>query len=368
MRGGGLVARRGRGAGRVPGDLPGDLRVPAGGADDAGVGAGASVAHRAGWTAALRRRALLAVATRDAFERGGRAEDSEDAAGGSEAAARRTAAADSAAALRGALRTLDGLSEDPDGSSEDAAGLRATLLRAAAPATARWAAVADAAIGACASLLEEEAGEAGETRSGALEAFAAAFRDACASAAEGLRVGEGGEGGGEPGAAAAGDAIARLAARGVVPEAHLVVAGLGGDALAVVSAFAAAAAARGEGSGSGSGSRSRPEARDAARRAAAVVAEGAREVAEAAARAAEAATGAAAAEAARRARAWFRDFARTSGEESDGGEGGERAVPSAETYEAVAGKIVASIAETLGETEAIGNALAARCRAVGAGE
>ena len=80
--------------------------------------------------------ALLAVATRDAFERGGRAEDSEDAAGGSEAAARRTAAADSAAALRGALRTLDGLSEDPDGSSEDAAGLRATL-RAAAPATAR---------------------------------------------------------------------------------------------------------------------------------------------------------------------------------------------------------------------------------------
>ncbi len=357
------------GAGRVPGDLPGDLRVPAGGAADAGVGAGASVAHRAGWTAALRRRALLAVATRDAFERGGRAEDSEDAAGGSEAAARRTAAADSAAALRGALRTLDGLSEDPDGSSEDAAGLRATLLRAAAPATARWAAVADAAIGACASLLEEEAGEAGEageTRSGALEAFAAAFRDACASAAEGLRVGEGGEGGGEPGAAAAEDAIARLAARGVVPEAHHVVAGLGGDALAVVSAFAAAAAARGEGSGSGSGSR--PEARDAARRAAAVVAEGAREVAEAAARAAEAATGAAAAEAAKRARAWFRDFARTSGEESDGGEGGERAVPSAETYEAVAGKIVASIAETLGETEAIGNALAARCRAVGAGE
>ena len=231
--------------------------------------------------------------------------------------------------------------------------------------------MADAAIGACASLPRGRSGgggEAGETRSGALEAFAAAFRDACASAAEGLRVGEGGEGGGEPGTAAAEDAIARLAARGVVPEAHHVVAGLGGDALAVVSAFAAAAAARGEGSGSGSGSRSRPEARDAARRAAAVVAEGAREVAEAAARAAEAATARRRREAARRARAWFRDFERTSGEESDGGEGGERAVPSAETYEAVAGKIVASIAETLGETEAIGNALAARCRAVGAGE
>ncbi len=211
-------------------DLPLGCAVAVAGAHDAGAGgAGASVAHRAGWRAAIRRRCAEIHALHRA------------AAVSSPDAARPSPGLDVPAAVR-AIETL----REPTAENHDAA--LADAAAALAPVTADADAVSDAMLAAVAALLklgtageeeepsEEEASEDVAPATGSLAAFAAAFASLCARAAAGLRAED--------------DAVAR-AANGAVPLAYYAVSDAGVGATVALQSWSAAVRVGGRAGGAG---------------------------------------------------------------------------------------------------------------------
>ena len=156
-------------------DLPSGCAVAVAGVHDAGAGGGASVAHRAGWRAAIRRRCAEIHALHRAA-----AISSPDAASPSPGLN-----------VLAAVRAIETLREEPSG---DADAPLADAAAALAPVTADADAVSDAMLAAVASLLRLGTdGEFGSPEdvaaaTGSLDAFAAAFASLCARAAAGLRA------------------------------------------------------------------------------------------------------------------------------------------------------------------------------------
>ena len=194
-------------------------KVPVGGAHDKGMGFGVSVAHRAGWARATRRRVVelhaLRLAARAADESS--ADIFEETKGNVQAVL---------AAAEALART---------GEANEAPG--EACARARAPVTAAAARVSDAALRALACLLAlRTSGGGGEhlarDAADALDAYADAFASFCDGATAGFR----------------GDASAprveRAAARGAVPLLFHAVAEAGATATATLRAYACALAAK----------------------------------------------------------------------------------------------------------------------------
>ena len=187
-------------------DLNPGCAVPVAGVHDAGTGAGASVAHRAGWRAALRRRCAEVHALHRA------------------AAVSSTPNAPGLNALA-TLRTIETLTEPSD------VNALADVSKVLAPVTADADAVSDAMLDALASLLRRVAGETpdpDEVSVRKLEAFADSFAQLCTRAALGLRRGED-------------DAVDR-AANGAVPFAFYAVADAGVGVVVATQSWAGAVA------------------------------------------------------------------------------------------------------------------------------
>ena len=201
-------------------DLPSGCAVAVAGVHDAGAGGGgASVAHRAGWRAAIRRRCAEIHALHRAA-----AISSPDAASPSPGLN-----------VLAAVRAIETLREEPS----DANAL-ADAAAALAPVTADADAVSDAMLAAIASLLRlggtaecREEDVVAATRS--LDAFAAAFASLCARASAGVRADD--------------DAVAR-AANGAVPFAFYAVADAGVGATVALQSWAAAVQGKGQNGGS----------------------------------------------------------------------------------------------------------------------
>ena len=200
-------------------DLPSGCAVAVTGVHDAGAGGGASVAHRAGWRAAIRRRCAEIHALHRAA-----AISSPDAASPSPGLN-----------VLAAVRAIETLREEPS----DANAL-ADAAVALAPVTADADAVSDAMLAAVASLLRlggtaecREEDVVAATRS--LDAFAAAFASLCARASAGVRADD--------------DAVAR-AANGAVPFAFYAVADAGVGATVALQSWAAAVQGKGQNGGS----------------------------------------------------------------------------------------------------------------------
>ena len=198
--------------------------VPVGGAHDRGVGFGVSVAHRAGWARALRRRVVELHALRLAA----RAADAD--AGVFEEEKENVAAVVAAA---------EALAEGGGDAAPGDAGARAR-----APVTAAAARVSDAALRALARLIALRtasgagAGAAARDAAEAIDAYADAFSSLCGGATAGLR---GDASAREP----PGPLAERAAARGAVPLLFHAVAEAGATATATLRAYACALAARG---------------------------------------------------------------------------------------------------------------------------
>lgn len=208
--------------------------VAVAGAHDAGAGgAGASVAHRAGWRAAIRRRCAEVYALHRAA-----AMTSPDAASPSPGLN-----------VLAAIRAIETLREPGDADAPLAASSAAAAL---APVTADADVVSDAMLAALAALLrvcsageeDDEDDEDVVDAAASLDGFAAAFASLCARAAAGLRAGVDASGGG-------GDAAVARAANGAVPFAFYAVADAGVGATAALQSWSAAV--RGEGQNRGSG-------------------------------------------------------------------------------------------------------------------
>jgi len=242
--------------------------VPVGGAHDRGVGFGVSVAHRAGWARALRRRVVelhaLRLAARVADADAGVFEEETE----------------NVAAVVAAAEAL------AEGGRADAAPGDA-WARARAPVTAAAARVSDAALRALARLIALRtasgagAGAAARDAAEAIDAYADAFSSLCGGATAGLL---GDASAREP----PGPLAERAAARGAVPLLFHAVAEAGATATATLRAYACALAARGCPGLAHLEKGARESLAGAARRASGTVA--------AAARAAAAAAGAAAAD------------------------------------------------------------------------
>ena len=242
--------------------------VPVGGAHDRGVGFGVSVAHRAGWARALRRRVVelhaLRLAARVADADAGVFEEETE----------------NVAAVVAAAEAL------AEGGRADAAPGDA-WARARAPVTAAAARVSDAALRALARLIALRtasaagAGAAARDAAEAIDAYADAFSSLCGGATAGLL---GDASAREP----PGPLAERAAARGAVPLLFHAVAEAGATATTTLRAYACALAARGCPGLAHLEKGARESLAGAARRASGTVA--------AAARAAAAAAGAAAAD------------------------------------------------------------------------
>ena len=202
--------------------------VPVGGAHDRGVGFGVSVAHRAGWARALRRRVVelhaLRLAARAADADAGVFEEEKE----------------NVAAVVAAAEAL------AEGRERNAAPGDA-WARARAPVTAAAARVSDAALRALARLIAlrtasgdraPDAGAAARDAAEAIDAYADAFSSLCGGATAGLR---GDASAREP----PGPLAERAAARGAVPLLFHAVAEAGATATATLRAYACALAARG---------------------------------------------------------------------------------------------------------------------------
>jgi N-terminal acetyltransferase B complex non-catalytic subunit len=199
-------------------------KVPVGGEHDKGVGFGVSVAHRAGWARALRRRVVelhaLRLAARVADADAGVFEEETE----------------NVAAVVAAAEAL------AEGGRADAAPGDA-WARARAPVTAAAARVSDAALRALARLIALRtasgagAGAAARDAAEAIDAYADAFSSLCGGATAGLL---GDASAREP----PGPLAERAAARGAVPLLFHAVAEAGATATATLRAYACALAAK----------------------------------------------------------------------------------------------------------------------------
>lgn len=314
-------------------DLPPGCAVAVAGAHDAGAGgAGASIAHRAGWRAAIRRRCAEIYALHRAAAIS--SPDAERPSPGLNVLA--------------AVRAIETLREEPSG---DADAPLADAAAALAPVTADADAVSDAMLAAVASLLRLGTdGEFGSPEdvaaaTGSLDAFAAAFASLCARAAAGLRAEDD-------------DAVAR-AANGAVPFAFYAVADAGVGATTALQSWSAAV--RGEGRTGGAGVQGRQVAGDpalvaAVRSAAGAAADAIAGVVDAAVRAC---AGSSEVDDARRVFGAMDEWCGPSSSSSGGG----RLLSSGYAAEA-AKKVVASHRSTLGAVRDHGERLVAQLRVV----
>ena len=204
--------------------------APRAGASDAGVGEGSSVAHRAGWSRALRRRALEFRAARAA------------AALSSPRAGPRADAAEASA-----VANLVALFAEED--VHPGAACAKTL----APASAAADAVSDAILAALASLVgtHHATPDDDDAAIAKIAAFADATANACAAAAEALVGGAALTGDSAAGDGLAGDddhraaTVIRAASNGAVPSAFHAVCDVGVLAEVTASAWAGATRAAG---------------------------------------------------------------------------------------------------------------------------
>ena len=209
--------------------------APRAGASDAGVGEGSSVAHRAGWSRALRRRALEFRAARAAA-----------ALSSPEAGPRADAAEAAAVANLVALFA-----------AEDTHPGRA-CAHALAPATAAADAVSDAILAALASLVgsHHATPDDDDASVAKIAAFADATARACVDAANALTSTRRGDGPDEDEDGAESDraeAVIRAASNGAVPSAFHAVCDVGVLAEVTASAWAGATRAGDPEAGGGSG-------------------------------------------------------------------------------------------------------------------
>ena len=249
--------------------------APRAGASDAGVGEGSSVAHRAGWSRALRRRALEFRAARAA------------AALSSPRAGPRADAAEASA-----VANLVALFAEED------VHPGAACARTLAPASAAADAVSDAILAALASLVgtHHATPDDDDAAIAKIAAFADATANACAAAAEALVGGAALTGDTTAGDGLAGDdhraaTVIRAASNGAVPSAFHAVCDVGVLAEVTASAWAGATRAAGtaanstaNSAGNSTGVAGNPALVAAVRRAARVVADAIGSVADAAER------------------------------------------------------------------------------------
>ena len=199
--------------------------VPVGGAHDTGVGFGVSVAHRAGWARALRRRVVELHALRLAV----RAAD-DHAADVFETEKENVKAVVAAAEALAVCETAD-------------AAPGAALARERAPVTAAAARLSDAGLSAITHLItlrtavdETAARSAARDAEDALDAYAHAFSSFCDGATAGVR--------GDASAPECALLAERAAARGAVPLLFHAVAEAGATATATLRAYGCALAAK----------------------------------------------------------------------------------------------------------------------------
>ena len=321
-------------------DLPPGCAVAVAGAHDAGAGgAGASVAHRAGWRAAIRRRCAEVHALHRAA-----AMTSPDAASPSPGLN-----------VLAAMRAIETTREPSD-----------SAAAALAPVTADADVVSDAMLAALAALLrvcsageEDDVKDNGEDvvdAAASLDAFAAAFASLCAGAAAGLRAGVDASG------VEYSAAVAR-AANGAVPFAFYAVADAGVGATAALQSWSAAVEP-GEGQNRGGRAARRDPALVAAVRSAAGAAADA--IAGVVDAAVHACAGSSEVDDARRVFGAMDEWcgpASSSSSSSGGAVGGGRLLDSGYAAEA-AKKVVASHRSTLGAVRDHGERLVAQLRVV----